>query len=145
MQNEFTIENSQIGPVKIDRDKIIEFKDGIIGFENLNNFVIIHLEEFEPFQWLLCVDDPEIAFPIVSPILVVPDYSPGINREEASNLGEFKDENLLLYSIVTIRPELKKVTANLKGPIIINQTNRQGQQIVLQDDEYSTNQEFLTL
>jgi len=145
MTSSVTVNNSQLGTITITPDKIATFPEGLIGFEELKRFAIINLPEYEPFQWLLSIDDPEITFPIISPILVVEKYEPEISRAETYNLGDFKDEDLLLYAIVTIRPELKKVTANLKGPIIINQKQRLGQQIVLQDDKYSTDQEFMSV
>ncbi|MFC1556562.1 flagellar assembly protein FliW [candidate division KSB1 bacterium] len=145
MSSTITVENSQLGKITVAESKIATFPEGLIGFENLKRFAIIDLEEFEPFQWLLCIDDPEITFPIISPILVIASYEPEISREEAYILGDFKDKDLLLYTIVTIRPEINKVTANLKGPLIIDQKSRLGQQIVLQDDRYSTNQEFMSV
>jgi len=143
MANIITVKNLQLGTVSIDTDKIATFPEGLIGFEELTRFAIIDLEEYEPFQWLLSLDDPEIIFPIISPILVVENYNPVISRAEAYRLGEFEDEDLLLYAIVTIRPELGKVTANLKGPIIINQKLKMGQQIVLTDEKYLMNHEFM--
>lgn len=142
MAETFTVENPQLGTLTIDPDKVTTFPEGIIGFEDLKQFAIIDLEEYKPFQWLLSIDDPEISFPIISPLLVVDTYEPNISRAEAHNLGEFTDTDLLLYAIVTIRPEMKKITANLKGPIIINQKLRLGQQIVLADDKYLTNHDF---
>jgi flagellar assembly factor FliW len=143
MGNIFTVENPQLGTVTIDSGKIAYFPEGLIGFEELTQFAIIDLEEFEPFQWLMSMDDPEIIFPIISPILVIDDYTPVITRADAYNLGEFADEDLLLYAIVTIRPEIGRVTANLKGPIIINQKLKLAQQIILSDDRYSMNHEFM--
>lgn len=142
MAKTFTVENPQLGTLTIDPDKVTTFPEGIIGFEDLKQFAIIDLEEYKPFQWLLSIDDPEISFPIISPLLVVDTYEPDISRAEAYNLGEFTDTDLLLYAIVTIRPEMKRITANLKGPIIINQILRLGQQIVLADDKYLTNHDF---
>ncbi|MFC1556300.1 flagellar assembly protein FliW [candidate division KSB1 bacterium] len=144
MTSTITVKNSQLGDISVDTDKVATFPEGLIGFENLQEFVIIDLIEYEPFQWLVSVDDPEIAFPIISPLLVIDDYSPKINRAEMYNLGDFKDEDLLLYAIVTLRPEKNIVTANLKGPILINQRSKTGQQIVVQEEHYSTNQEFMS-
>ncbi|KPK95654.1 hypothetical protein AMJ80_04365 [bacterium SM23_31] len=143
MDKKITVKNLQLGTLTIDSDKISTFPEGLIGFEELTRFAIIDLEEYEPFQWLLSIDDPDITFPIISPILVIDDYNPEISRAEAYNLGEFEDEDLLMYAIVTIRPEMRLVTANLKGPVIINHKQRLGQQIVLTDDRYSTNHEFM--
>ncbi|RKY85530.1 flagellar assembly protein FliW [candidate division KSB1 bacterium] len=132
------IKNSQFGDIKFDEDKIVEFSDGILGFEDLKQFVILDIQEFEPFQWLISIEDPEIAFPIVSPIVVMDNYSPNLSKKEIEYfLGEFEDKDLLLYVIVTIKENLKKVTANLKGPIIINQKSRKGIQVIVEED-YST-------
>ena len=143
MDKKITVKNLQLGTLTIDSDKISTFPEGLIGFEELTRFAIIDLEEYEPFQWLLSIDEPEITFPIISPLLVMDDYNPEISRVETYNLGEFEDKDLLLYAVVTIRPELQLVTANLRGPIIINQKQRLGQQIVLSDEQYSTNHEFM--
>lgn len=143
MSEIFTVENPQLGTITVDSDKITTFPEGLIGFEELKRFVIVDFEEYEPFQWLLSVDDPEIALPIISPLLVIDNYSPEISRAEAHNLGEFEDKDLLLYAVVTIRPELKRVSANLKGPVIINQRLRIGQQLVLADERYTTSHEFM--
>ncbi len=144
MGETISLHSSQLGTVKIDLDKVVTFNEGLIGFEDLRRFAIINLEEYAPFQWLLCIDDPELSFPIISPILVVEDYFPDISRLDANDIGEFEDSDLLLYAIVTIRPDIGKVSANLLGPIIINQKLRLGQQIVLRDEKLSTEQEFMS-
>ena len=74
MSKTFTVTNSQLGNLPIDPDKITTFPEGLIGFEDLIQFAIINLPEYEPFQWLLSIDDPDISFPIISPILVLEDY-----------------------------------------------------------------------
>ena len=143
MGTTFTVTNSQLGKLTIDPDKVVTFPEGLIGFEDLTQFAIIDLPEYEPFQWLLSIDDPDISFPIISPILVLEDYAPKISKAETYNIGQFEDKDLLMYAIVTIRPEFKRVSANLKGPIIINQVKRLGQQIVLADDRYLTSHDFI--
>jgi len=140
MGQEKIINSRQFGAVKIDMDKIVTFPDGIFGFEEFHEFALIHFEEYEPFQWLIALNDPDVIFPIISPILVEKSYAPPIAKESISRIGEFADEDLLLYAIVTIRPKGEEVTANLKGPIVINQKTRIGQQVVLESDEYSLRQ-----
>ncbi len=144
MTSSITVKNSQLGDLTIEAGMIMNFPEGLIGFEHFRRFAIIDLVDYEPFQWLLSIDDPEITFPIISPLLVVDTYDPVISKAETYNLGEFQSEDLLLYAVVTIRPEINKVTANLKGPIIINQKNMMGQQIVLTDERFSTDQLFMS-
>jgi len=145
MSSQIILENSQLGKITIEPDMVATFPEGLIGFEHLTRFAIVDFAEYAPFQWLLSIDDPEISFPIISPLLVVEKYEPSISRAETYNLGDFEDKDLLLYAIVTIRPEIGIVTANLKGPIIINRVTKMGQQIVLHEEEYSTNQVFISI
>jgi len=107
--------------------------------------VILVFEEYEPFQFLVAVDDPEITFPIVSPLIVIEKYLPEITKDNVALIGDFADEALILYAIVTIKEDKKKVTANLKGPIIINQKNKIAQQIIIEEEEYSMEHPFLNL
>lgn len=138
-----TVTNSQFGEVTVPDDKIVAFPDGIIGFEELKQFVIIDLPDYEPFQWLLSIDDPEVVFPVISPLIVQADYQPSIERSSVQRIGQFEDTDLLMYAIVTVRDNGKQVTANLKGPLVINQKNRTGQQVVLESDELSTEHPFI--
>lgn len=126
MGQEKIIKNRQFGDITVDLTKTVTFPDGVIGFEDLREYILIDFEEYEPFQWLIAIDDPEVVFPIVSPIVVKKDYEPPIARESLNKIGDFKDEDLLIYSIITIKPKGEKITANLKGPIVINQKNPVG-------------------
>ena len=136
MAKEIILNNSQFGRVFIEENKIITFPQGIIGFEDLKRYAILVFEEYQPFQFLISVEDPEISFPVMSPILVNESYSPNISKDEVSLIGDFKDEDLIMYVIVSIKGDITGVTANLKGPIIINQVERLGQQIILESEEY---------
>ena len=145
MSKEIVLNNSQFGTLNIDEDKIINFPQGILGLEDIKRYVILVFEEYEPFQFLVAVDDPEITFPIVSPLIVIEKYLPEITKDNVALIGDFADEDLILYAIVTIKEDKKKVTANLKGPIIINQKNKIAQQIIIEEEEYSMEHPFLNL
>ncbi len=145
MSREIVVNNSQFGTLNIDEDKIINFPQGILGFEDIKRYVILVFEEYEPFQFLVAVDDPEITFSIVSPLLVTEKYLPEITKDNVAVIGDFADEDLIMYAIVTIKEDKKKVTANLKGPIIINQKNKIAQQIIIEEEEYSMEHPFINL
>jgi len=132
---EKAIENTQFGKIEYVEDKIVVFQEGIIGFEDLRKFIILDIKEFEPFQWLISVEDPDIAFPLISPLVVKEDFAPNLSKNAIQFfIDEFEDKELLLYVIVTIKDNLKKVTANLKGPIIINQKSKKGLQVIVEED-----------
>ena len=52
------------------------------------------------------------------------------------NLGDIKEEELLVLATVTVPPEVEKMTSNLKAPFIINAGNLKACQIILDDDKY---------
>lgn len=55
------------GKLKIDEADIINFKSGLPGFENLNDFVLLPFAEDSPFIIMQSVERAEIAFVTVEP------------------------------------------------------------------------------
>jgi flagellar assembly factor FliW len=55
---------------------------GLLGFEQLKNFTLVTNPEEEPFVSLQAVEEPKLAFLVMSPFVVVPDYLPEIPEED---------------------------------------------------------------
>lgn len=127
------------GEIEIDEEKIIHFPEGILGFEEEKEFVVINDEDEEsPFGWLQAIENPELAFVIINPFFVYPNYDIVI-PETAQKKLKIQDKNdLIIYSIVVVPKDIEKMTANLIGPIIINTKEMIGKQVILDDDRYST-------
>ena len=125
------------------KEDIIKFPAGIPGFEEKKEFAIVQLPEFAPFEWLVCTDESGLRFAIINPMTFKPDYSPNIIKEQLDDLEIEKPEDLLLYTIVTIRENPEESTANLIGPVIINKSKRIGKQIIIEDDKYTTKEKIL--
>ena len=66
------------GEIGIDEQKIINFPEGIIGFKNLKNFLLIHDSENEDSKitWMQSIDEPAFAIPVIDPLVVKEDYNP---------------------------------------------------------------------
>ncbi len=120
------------------KDDVITFPAGIPGFEDIREFALVHLDEYAPFDWLISTDKSNLRFAIINPMLFKPDYSPNIIKEQLDNLEIEKPEDILLYTLVTIKEDPRESTANLIGPVIINKTKRIGKQIIIDDEKYST-------
>ncbi|HTI72377.1 MAG TPA: flagellar assembly protein FliW [Candidatus Limnocylindria bacterium] len=108
----------------------VSFPLGLLGFEAYKHFVLIHSPEEEPFGWLQVPEDSRLAFLVLSPFCVVPDYQAEISEEDARFLGLKSPGDALIYNIVTLRPGAP-ATINLKGPIVINRETMVGRQVVL--------------
>ncbi len=125
------------------KDDVITFPSGIPGFEQNRQFAIISNPEYAPFDWLVCVDGTKLRFAVINPLLIQPDYSPNMVKEQLDVLSIQKPEDILLYVIVTINENPMNSTANFIGPIVINKIKKIGKQIIVDDDRYSTQEPIL--
>ena len=134
------LSTNRFGNLIIEKENIITFEQGLLGFEELTQFAIIAVEECLPFEWLVSLEDPVVAFPILDPTLLFSDYKPSLTKEDLVLLDIKNEMDVEMFCIVTLGETPKNVTLNLKGPILINMKNKMGKQIVLTEDYYSLNQ-----
>ncbi len=125
------------GQLDIDEKGIIDFPEGLPGFEDVKKFVLLAgTEENSPFKWLQGVDNTELAFVVIDPKVFKPDYVVDIDDEEVEVL-EIKDaDKVVILSIVVVPEVMAEMTANLKAPVLINTENNRGKQVVLNNGEY---------
>lgn len=126
------------GEIEIGEEKIIRLAGGMIGFPQLCNFALIFDEEEEKkertIMWPQSMDEPQIAFPVMHPNDVKPDYHPTVNDDMLQPLGDLNDENTYILVTVTAKKDVKETSVNLKAPIVINSETRQGCQLIVEDD-----------
>ncbi|WIF96133.1 flagellar assembly protein FliW [Caminicella sporogenes] len=126
------------GEIEIDESEIIDFPDGILGFEDVKKYVLINNPDPEvPFQWLQSVDEPSLAFVITNPFLFKSDYEFDIPQNILKKLEIEKTEDVAVYSIAVVPDNIRDMTINLRGPVIINVKKKKAKQIVLDKEEYS--------
>lgn len=126
------------GEIEVNESDTIDFQESLLGFEDMKRFVVIDNPDPEnPFKWLQSVDEPSLAFVITNPFLFINNYEFDIPKKAVKDLELEKHEDVIIYSIVVIPEDIKDMTLNLKGPIIVNIKNNKARQIVLQNDEYT--------
>jgi len=110
--------------------KIIRLPLGLLGFENIKEYVLISEPDQAPFQWLQVPHDSSLAFIVVSPFEVLLGYEPDIPKPDVDFLGLTSPADARLLNIVTL-PGNGRATINLKGPIVLNCHTLIGKQVVL--------------
>lgn len=132
------IKTKVFGEITIDDEKIIHFPSGIIGFPDLQDFALIHDEEkgTDTIHWLQSLQEPAFAMPVMDPLIVRPDYNPEVEDELLNKIGQIQPEELLVMVTVTVPKDIKAMTVNLKGPIVINAAERKAVQVIVEGDEY---------
>lgn len=137
------LSTEKFGNLHIKKKNIIAFDNGVLGFEDLRQFVIVNIEECLPFEWLVSVEDPLIAFPILNPMPFFTDYNPMKSLFDLAPLASNDKEDLEIFCMVTLGNSPTDVTINLKGPIFVNMKNKKGKQCVLTEDYYSLHHPLL--
>lgn len=138
------IEHPRWGELRFRAEDVIFFPRGLVGFERLKRFAIFQSEDTLPFAWMISVDDPDIGFAIINPMIVCPDYNPNVTKRDLSELGVTRPEEVAIYTIVTLNCDPHKATVNLSGPIFINTRERVAKQIVLLSEQYSSRWRILS-
>ena len=132
------LQTKHFGELEIADKSILRFESGLPGFELLKEFVLIGNEdETSPFKWLQCVSEPQMAFAVANPYMILKDYDFELNDEAAAGLGLLREEDVAVYAIVVAPEDLTKISMNLKAPVIINCSNNKGAQIILDTDKYT--------
>ncbi len=127
------------GKIEVDERQKIYFPAGILGFENLKDYLLLDAAQ-QPFYWLQSLDVPELAFVMINPTIFRQNYTPGVlpSELEEIDLPAGDSDNSLIFAIVTIPEEHSKMTANLQGPIIINREMRRGRQCISNNPDFKT-------
>ena len=133
------LNTTNFGEIDIDESALINFEEGIPGFESIRRFALLQDDEMI-VDWLQGIDE-DIAFPIINPFAVKEDYEFKISDGDIAKLKIENQEDLLIYSIVVIPDDIKDIRTNLQAPIIINTKSKLAKQIIL-DDRYPLKYEF---
>lgn len=134
-----TFQTKLFGNVILDSEKLITFPQGIVGFPDLKEFLLIRDSEVENgggIQWLQSIGEPAFAIPVMDPFIVKPDYNPTIEDEYLKPLGEFGEDDMLVLTTVTVPHEIENMSINLMAPLIINIATKKATQIIVENADY---------
>lgn len=103
---------------------------GLLGFEQIKDYVLLANPAEEPFAWLQVKANVSLAFVVIDPFIVMPNYQPEIPDADVEFLGLKQPDDALLLNIVTVHGP-RRATVNLKGPIVINRSTHIGKQVII--------------
>ncbi|MDD2432476.1 MAG: flagellar assembly protein FliW [Clostridia bacterium] len=133
------IKTKHLGTLEVSEDKVITFPQGLFAFEEKKRYILLENEEPEsPLWWLQSLDDPNLAFVLLNPFLFKPDYELELSAEDVEELGLEKPQEAAVFCLAVIPQDVKKMTANLLAPLVINAQLKKGKQIVLYHKNYTT-------
>ena len=125
------------GEIDIAEEKIIYFEHGMVGFPEMKRFTLIYDSEKQgvpTISWLQSMDEPDVAFPVMDPLLVCAEYNPSVDDELLKPLGEVTEDNLYVLVTVTVPKDIANMAINLKAPIVVNTDTLKASQIIVDDE-----------
>lgn len=131
------VRTSRFGELDIDEARIISFTEGILGFSQHRKYALLEHDANTPFRWLQSVENGELAFVVIDPLAVVPDYKAELKPEDIQDISITNLESAVVFCIVNIAKGCASVTVNLLSPIVINTEKMLARQVILFNSLYS--------
>jgi flagellar assembly factor FliW len=133
------VKTTRFGEIELIQEDLITFVEGIPGFPDEHEFVILPYSDDSPFLYLQSAAQDYLAFLMVNPFLFFTDYEFELDEMQLEELAIRTMEEVASYVMITVPPrDVKTMTANLVAPVVINIHTHQGKQIVLEKSKYQT-------
>ena len=129
------VASTRFGIMTVPAEKVLTFPSGVLGFPEWTRYVMLDHDTDAPFKWLHCVEDASLAFVVVDPAVFHRNYQIEISTEARLEVEGSETDELSLVVILTIpSDDPSAVTANLRGPLLMNPRTRLCKQLVLAED-----------
>ncbi|MBY0517739.1 MAG: flagellar assembly protein FliW [Bacteriovoracaceae bacterium] len=136
------VKTTRFGELEVNPTDIINFADGLLGFDQLKKYFVVDPGDSTLILWLQSIEDEKVAFPIIEPKIFKHDYIAKLLPADLNGLELDSLSTAKLYSILTIPANVTEMNANLKAPIVINSAKKVGKQIVLADSKLTVKHEM---
>ena len=123
------------GTLEVSPADVLDFPQGIPGFEACRHFVLVSSSETAPLHCLHGVGGPPVSFIGIDPRWVLPDYPCELTESDRLRLGNPGSGPLVWLALVTLGID-GSATVNLRAPVVINPERMIGCQLVPHDSPY---------
>jgi len=130
------IQSTILGRVEASESEILTFENGLPGFENERNFIVLSIEGNEVYQILQSINSKEVGFVTANPYLFISDYTFDLDESTVEVLDIESEEDIMVLTIVTVKEPFNTSTVNLKAPVIINTKSKKAKQCILENTDY---------
>ena len=124
------------GEIEYTKEDLLTFAKGLFGFEDEQSFLLLPFSDAGTLFSLQSAKTPELAFTLMHPFSLAPNYAPVLSAEELKALGVEKSEDLYYYVMCTVKEPVGESTVNMKCPVAIDPDSRRGLQTILDGDTW---------
>ncbi len=129
------INTRDFGELEVSEEQIYEFPVGVFAFEEVRKFALISPlgDNIYP-MWLQCIDELTPCFIVFDPTLIDMHYQTYLSDNEMETLKLNHDSKKRHLVIAKVPSNFRETTVNMKSPIIINEDEKIGMQVILPQD-----------
>lgn len=137
------VATGRFGMVEYSEESVIQFPQGLPGFESEHRFLLMEQPQTEPVVFLQSLARPDLSFLALPVTAIDPDYHLQLSSVDLAVIGLPSEPaiplQLALLAILCVGQGVPP-TANLLGPVAINRGNRRAIQAIRDDTRYSATQ-----
>jgi flagellar assembly factor FliW len=131
------IQTKYFDNITIEETDIFHFENGLPGFLEEKEFILLPLSDESPFQVLQSTTEKALAFVVVSPFMFKEEYEVKIPDATLDQLKIKSEQDVELLVIVSVSDPFETSTANLLAPVVLNAKEKTGKQLIISDEKYS--------
>ena len=133
MYRENKIKTRDFGEITVKKEDIINFTDGMYGFEDYKRYIILKDAPEDDVLFLQSLDNMELSFVLIDPYAIFKDYNPVLTEEDLRELNTIDEDELKYLVIAIIKEDVRQSVVNLKSPVAINPKLKTAKQVILQN------------
>ena len=130
------LQTKYFGEIEYEADETLAFPAGIFGFEEEHSFLLL------PFDGshgnMLCLQStatPALAFIVLDPFALKPDYAPVLRKPELQQVGVADAGELGFYVLCAVKKPVSDSTVNLRCPLVVHPETRVARQVIMEQYE----------
>jgi len=128
--------SSRFGALDVVDESVLTFPSGMLGFPENRRYVLLDHDTAAPFKWLQSLEEPALAFVIMDPdLFLANDYRIDVSDDAMAEVQAGASDDLSTAVVLTIpSDDPGRVTANLRGPLLMNLRTKLCKQLVLSEE-----------
>lgn len=131
------IQSKLYGDIDLAEAQNIEISEGILGFPDYTRYVLHpDPDNSSIFYWVQSLEDPQLAFPVLPAASVLKDYTPSCLDSDLAKIDAQSISDVGIFLIVTLREQINEISANLRGPLLVNLDTQRAIQAISNDDSH---------
>lgn len=128
---------TEFGEFNINENDIIHFENGIYGFEDVHEYVLINHDEHGTIMTLQPVEGNVPQFVLLDPFAVMHTYAPRLSKADLELTGCESEGDLKYLVIAVVKENYRETVVNLKSPIVLNPITHTARQVIVENNDYS--------